>query len=158
MKYVRQRNYYSCGPILLFNLLRWANIIKISYREIFVLTECSMEKGTKTIKFTEALKKIISQNENLKLKKQIIKPSYKQIKQNLKSNNDAIILEYFKNEEYLHFVLLVKYEDEIFVINEGAENKKIPIVQNADLFLKKIFIENEENCHQYPIIWVVVKE
>ncbi len=152
IRFVRQQNHYSCGPILLFNLLKWANLNKIiSYRDIFALTECTPEKGTKTLKFQKALKFILSRTD-LKFKKTITKPSLRQIKQYLKTPNNAIILEYFKNEQYLHFILLIRNDqNEIIMINEGAENKKIPIVQLTN----NLSLANHQHCEKYPIAWLI---
>ncbi len=142
---IRQPNNYTCGPIVLFNLQKWTKSMSVSYRELFTLTKCNPKTGTFTSDFEIALD-VLLQNSQLKLiQKQIQPPNI-----TLKNPKQAIILEYFTHLNYLHFILIIFLGDNLIMINEGAENKKIPIVQNAN---KLRIIKYEKNGIKYPIMW-----
>lgn len=147
---IRQPTNYTCGPIALFNLQKWAQSNnKLSYRTIYKKTQCNPINGTLTFNFELALEDVLDFNKLTLVKKEI-----QPVKWKMPQNEDQIlIIEYYTVKKYLHFILIVCINGEIKMINEGAENKKIPIIQKFNLQ----FENYEKNSHKYPIVWQICK-
>ncbi len=149
---IRQPNNYTCGPIVLYNLQKWANISSFTYRQIYNMTQCNETEGTATQNLHHTLKHIVL-NSGINL---IGTTNCTQdILQYLKTQEIAIILEYLKNDGYLHFILIIKdHNGKVLIINEGAENKQIPIIQ----YTKITTTRYRKNGIQYPIAWIIEKK
>ena len=60
MGYIRQPNYYTCGPTALYNLLTYCNAHcrELSFRKLIELCKCDSIMGTRSVDFQVALKKV----------------------------------------------------------------------------------------------------
>ncbi len=92
--------------------------------------ECNIQNGTTTNNFFSTLKNICQESNNiLQLKIPKIISNQKCVQ------NRALIIEYKTNKNSLHFVFIfVNDENKHIVVNEGANNKKIPILQYFDFY------------------------
>ena len=145
---IRQPNNYTCGPIVLYNLQTWSQSKILTYRQLYILTKCNPQTGTFTKDFEIALAALIKIS-NLKLIEKQIQPK----KLSLNNNRQAIVMEYFTHLQFLHFILIVMDQDQnLIMINEGAENKEIPLIQSAKHLKIKRY---EKNGIKYPIVWKI---
>ncbi len=156
--YIRQKNNYSCGPVAIYNLLTWSqNHELISYRDIFGLTKCNPTNGTSTNAFGKCLKTIETlSKQNLSVVKIFQRPNIQMIVDELLANpNRAAIVEYFKEDQYLHFVFVYVTTDEkrLITVNQHAERRDFAIQQT---FQKKYFQKiARKNSFHYPIVWIL---
>ncbi len=148
---IRQPNNYTCGPIVLYNLQKWANISSFTYRQIYNMTQCNEIEGTSTQNLHHTLNQIVL-NSGINLIKTT--NCTQNILQYLKTQNIAIIIEYLKNDSYLHFILIIKdHNGKVLIVNEGAENKQIPIIQYKKITTTKY----HKNGIHYPVAWIIDK-
>ncbi len=162
--FIRQRNNYTCGPIALYNLLTWANAHTImTYRNIYKLTNCDSKNGTTTLNFTIALKKLIHKSNGNMIVLNATQPQ-KTNKQKdfddlhkllFENSNLCAIVEYEQRATYLHFVLLFVENNKLFIINQEANKKSVPVVQKINNLNFMIKFNNKKH---HPLIWIVQKK
>ncbi len=148
IKYLRQPNNYSCGPIALYNLLIWADLsFIISYRNIFKHMQCDIQNGTTTNNFFSTMQHICQKSNNilrLTLSKKVVALS----NQIFFKKNRAFVIEYKTIKNSFHFVFIfVDNNNQYVIVNEGANNKKIPIIQYFDV-----------NKYDIQQMWIIDKK
>lgn len=113
MRFVKQRNQYSCGPVVILNALKWAEQ-KVSYKSHFKklkkLTKCNLDGSV----FSKVKGAIYSYSNIFKIGTDRI-TSIKRLEIYIK-NGAGIILQYYYrdskkvNEIFGHFTLILPYK------------------------------------------------
>jgi len=108
MKYTRQRNDFSCVPVAILNMLKWAGekvaLNSKTYKKIYKDCECNKD-GTKVSKIGGVLKKYCK----LKVK------SAGNVLNHLK--DDGVILLGFSELGWEHCIVIIKYKRKFLAIN-----------------------------------------
>lgn len=133
MRYVKQRDSYSCGPIALLNILKWSGLRK-TYKDLPILQkECKCNNGT----WPEDLQKAVKKYSNLKSFSRR-KPSILKIDQHLKRHGAVILVCYWSDEwdEEIegHFITIVGCKDKEYVcLNSHITKTAISYISREEL-------------------------
>lgn len=123
MRYMKQRDNYSCGPVAIMNVLKWAGL-KFSYGEkidyISKLCKCKAPGGSYHNHFDKALRNVT--DGLLKIQK-IKRPKLAQIEEHLKTGGVVIINYAWKkiDKKGRHYALIAdinKSELSMLLIND----------------------------------------
>jgi len=137
MRFVRQRDNYSCGPVAIMNVLKWAGH-PINYQDSISqlqrLCNCRPKdgKGTMHSDFDRALRKIADRLGSFKVRR-VHRPALSEIEEHLQAGG-LVILNYYwrkKGEGYRHFSILadVKPSGKYFLtVNDFAHGPAERIV------------------------------
>lgn len=127
MKYVAQRNLYSCGPIAIINALKWAGqnvTYKKYYKKLIRKTKCTYS-GTHDLNISVALFDYVNSFNKIEW---LVEPTIKDINKHLSSGGAAIIsydlLSNEVKERECHFLLVVKKEKEYYHVVNGTQGGK----------------------------------
>jgi len=117
--YVKQHDNYSCGPVAIINLCKWAGK-NVSYKNDFAkitkMCKCKSPNGTFPENFNKCLRKCLKKCTKIQ---EVIKPSMKQINKHLLCNQ-ALVLRYEVKPLHNHFILIVPSNGKTFTcINDG---------------------------------------
>lgn len=139
IRYASQIRESDCGPISIFNLLKWIGIrvnLRDHHRLLCELCNNSPEFGSSEKDLTRALSKI---KKKVKFSFSYIKrPNGNNIITHLKSGGSAILV--FQNEVGMHacFIPSIEREKEIILINAFDDETKSVLTKAAFLKLTKI--------------------
>lgn len=111
MRYCKQRDNFSCGPVAILNALIWSGI-KLSYKYtkgIGYMCNCEPIQGTHPILFGQTLQKFEKDFGLFKVKK-VYRPKLKQIEKHLK-RGEIVIINYKiginkRNGQWRHYTLV----------------------------------------------------
>lgn len=157
MRFIRQRDQYSCGPIAILNALKWTGI-SITYRSHFkkikTLCKTTMNWGTTPENITKVLLDY-SEHLNFEIKELV---TLKSIDKHLKAGG-ALILEYWFNEDGIydgHYVFIFQRDghDFITVNNMNAA----PAAQPCTRQMLKSMLRCKKYRHTgSPSAWLINK-
>lgn len=139
IRYASQLRESDCGPISIFNLLKWIGIrvnLRDHHRLLCDLCNDSPEFGSSEQELTRALSKI---KKRIKFNFSYIKsPNRNNIIKHLKAGGAAIL--FFQNETGIHacFMPSIETEREIILINAFDDETKSVLTKAAFLKLTKI--------------------
>lgn len=131
VRYVKQRDKYSCGPVAVMNVLKWVGV-EFNYQErIDVMRrvcECRPPNGTKHAAFDRALR-ITAELLPVDLRVRLVyKPKLGQIEEHLRAGG-IIVLNYRwrrGGEGARHFMLVTKISDtgrSFLVVNDHRSGR-----------------------------------
>lgn len=106
IRYVKQRDSYSCGPVAIINILKWLGVEKVTYKLLpfaQIICNCSTD-GTHDIDIEKAMKYLEI------TKKRKISPSIKEVDKHLISGG-IILISYVTIFDDGHFSLCVGKHD-----------------------------------------------
>jgi len=110
MRYVKQRDKYSCGPVAIMNVLKWAGYA-FNYEDslpvLQKLCKCISVTGTKHANFDRALRLVTSRFKVFKVRR-VHRPKLWQIEEHLREGGLVILNYYWRKDEegHRHFMLL----------------------------------------------------
>lgn len=157
MRWLKQRNEYSCGPIVMLNILKWAGY-KVSYKKDYKYwkekLKCDRTYGTNTFRYMEAVSKI----PNIKMYTCRGNLTFRQIKKAL--SNGALVL---LNSAYSFnvgdpagtHVLLVskKTKKSLFLVNSHRGHSWF--TKNE---FKKYYMQKNRVIMNYPNAYFIIKD
>lgn len=115
LRYVKQRETYSCGPVAIMNVCKWAGE-QFAYQEAFKplrrLCACSTKKGTKHAAFDKALRTMAKRVGGLRVRR-VHRPKLGQMEKHLRLGGAVVLNFRWKTEveDYRHFSLLTEIAD-----------------------------------------------
>lgn len=126
VRFLRQRDQYSCGPIAILNALKWAGLqltYKDNFKQIKKLCKTTASWGTTPENITNVLSKY-TEHLNFEIKALI---TLKDIERHLKKGG-AVILEYWFKENLDiydgHYVFIFQIFGKDFVVANGIDGKE----------------------------------
>lgn len=153
MTYLKQRDRFRCGPIAIFNALRWAGKA-VSYKKdikrLSKLCKCEPPKGTTFRPFISTLRK---EGKHLFTVKQLTNPTIRDFDRGLR--NDSVLLWNFKPEPAgRHYVLVVgrNSTDKTFTIANWCCDRT-PVVTMPRCIVK-YYVEQRDRLQR---AWVLTK-
>lgn len=165
MRYVKQRDHYSCGPVAIMNVLKWVGV-RFNYQErIKVLQEacdCVPTRGTRHAAFDRALRlaaKLVTADVRIR---RVHRPKLSQIEEHLRSGG-AVVLNYrWKTDEKgfsRHFMLLTKVYGSgkyFLTVNDRTDGPAARGIHRATL--KKFNLRFQRPDTHYKAWFVSVKD
>jgi len=109
VRYLRQKDGYSCGPIALMNAIKWSGrkALYTDLKKFQRLCECTARRGCDRISLCKTLRKFF-----INVKQTII-PKKRDIDQWLKLGN-VVLLQYYWAKNRSHFALIVEKTDKTY--------------------------------------------
>lgn len=124
-KYVKQYDDYSCGPIAIFNILKWCDE-RPQYRLIKQICNPDVHLGTVHANFCKALQHFLPQHVSVRY---LIQPDVDVVVQHLMVGGVAIVCEHWTADdvegEHYYCVAASKDTDSFVVINRDNKAKKL---------------------------------
>lgn len=165
VRYVKQRDHYSCGPVAIMNILKWVGV-KFNYRDrIEVLQEackCSPPRGTKHAAFDKALRLVAELLPVDICVRRVHRPKLCQIEEHLRSGG-AVVLNYRweADEEGFsrHFMLLTKvYGDGKYflTVNDNRQGPAVRAIHRQTF--KKVNLRFQRTDRHYKAWFVSLNE
>lgn len=156
VRFLRQKDQYSCGPVAVINALKWAGLpltYKSDFKEIKTRCKTTADWGTTP----HNISKVLSQYDELSFEiKQLI--TLKDIEEHLLSGG-AVILEYWFKDETLydgHYVFIYEREGNDFVVvNHMSDGSAVQVCSRQNL-------KSMLRCKKYrytgsPSAWLIRK-
>lgn len=132
-RYVKQRDKFSCGPVAIMNVLKWAGV-ELSHDETIkpfrTICRCDPEVGTNHPNFDRALRLITDEVGGIKVRR-VYKPKLPEIEQHLREEG-IVILNYhwrYDDEWNRHFMLLVNVSESGKSFLTVNDNRKGPALK-----------------------------
>ncbi|MFA5024119.1 MAG: C39 family peptidase [Patescibacteria group bacterium] len=152
IRYVKQRDEYSCGPIAILNAMKWLGK-PVTYKDLARLKDiccCRSPNGTWP-KVISVVLKILKIKYLYKAK-----PSIKEIDKHLDDGGSILLVHYY-NITRGHYVLCIgKTEKYYTLINDGMNNTITRCHKNT---MKKMLHTKHKTLRQYgPCCWFIFKE
>lgn len=114
VRYVKQRDHYSCGPVAIMNVLKWVGV-RFNYRDrIKAFQEacsCIPTRGTNHSSFDRALRQIVGLLPVDVRVRRVHRPKLSQMEEHLRSGGIVVLNYRWEAEEEgfsRHFMLLTK--------------------------------------------------
>ena len=167
VRYVKQRNNFSCGPIAILNALKWSKLGRFSYKNDFnwlrIQSGCS-KIGTPHENLSPLINRLFPK-ENKFLVRELHCPIFTEIdsffRENSKGNKSIILSVAISSEEhpdgYVGHVFLIsgKYNGNYFISHNNSKNSIVLIPKND---LKKVLLNRGEKYQNYyPHVWFLDK-
>lgn len=155
VRFLRQRDEYSCGPIAVLNALKWAGLsltYKQNFKEIKELCKTTKSWGTTPSNITNVLSQYI---EYICFEvKELI--TLKDIEKHIK-HGGALILEYwFKDDLEFdgHYVFILEKDEDSFIIANGMIGD-LALSTCSREELKNMLRCKKYRCTGSPSAWLI---
>ena len=156
MRFLRQRDQYSCGPVSVINALKWAGL-PLSYRKHYkkIKKKCKTDKGWGT--YTHNITKTLGGFKEIWFET-VPLITYRQLKDHL-MNGGAAILEYWYREDDGsydgHYAFVYMTHDLEFVVVNDMWTETVKRVEPN-------YIKEKLRCRKYrstgsPSAWLIRK-
>ncbi len=165
VRYVKQRDHYSCGPVAIMNVLKWVGV-RFNYQErIKVLQEacdCVPTRGTRHAAFDRALRHVVGLLPVDVRVRRVHRPKLSQIEEHLLSGGIVVLNYRWKTDEEgfsRHFVLLTKVSGNgkyFLTANDSTGGPAARVINRATL--KKFNLRFQRPDPHYKAWFVSVKD
>ena len=149
IRFTKQRDHYTCGPIAIINVCKWAGY-KVTQKDIKKfkkLTNC--DNGTYAEDLHKALKKL--DEKYFKLKKRLLakEVKVKEIKKHCKQHGIVLLRFQWPDDDEFHYILVIKFtKHRVGVVNYFPEGPAYRLIYKSTF---KKLVEN-----QYQVIaWLI---
>ena len=145
IKWIKQRDEYSCGPVAIINILKWLGV-NATYKwlpAVQNLCRCDID-GTSTADIESALKRLC-----IKYKKRM-SPSLKKIDDHLNRNGIALV-EYYYAQDEGHFALCIKKTKKQYTLVNDVKEITVSRIYRKG-FIKLI---RSHRVNEAPLIWFI---
>ena len=158
MRYVRQRDQYSCGPIAIMNALKWAGLsatYRTHFHKIRSLCKTTMSWGTTPKNMTVTLEKY-SKCLSFTTKSLV---TLKEIDKHLAAGG-AVILEYWFLDDEMgyydgHYVFVFREREHNFIIVNAID---VPVTYPCSRDMLKSILSCKKYRHTgSPSAWFLIK-
>ncbi|MFA5024169.1 MAG: C39 family peptidase [Patescibacteria group bacterium] len=149
IRYIRQRDEYSCGPVAIVNALKFIgiNATHDSVCYVSMLCNCCRETGTEPEDIERAFKAL-----EVKFKRKIF-PTLKEIDDHI-DNGGALLLDYFWSPEDGHYTLCIGRTPKYYVFVNDEDDKTIARRKRNTLRNTMKWCRVSEN----PWCWFIFKD
>jgi predicted double-glycine peptidase len=150
IRYIRQRDTYSCGPIAIINTLKWLGHENITYKllpAIRMMCKCEYEFGTHDLDLERTLKAL-----GIKKKRKVV-PTIKEIDKHL-DNDGIIILQYSITPFDGHYVLCIRRTAKSYFLVNDSNDRTISRMSRG---VFKRLIKWDKNDEK-PWAWFIYKD
>lgn len=158
MRFIRQRDQYSCGPIAIINALKWAGAYltyKSDFKKIKNLCKTTISWGTTPENISKVLS-VYSEHINFEVKALI---TLKIIDKHLKSGG-SVILEYWFNEDGVydgHYVFIFRKDGHDFIAVNNMNGA--PAAQPCTRQMLKSMLRCKKYRHTgSPSAWLIMQK
>lgn len=158
MRFVRQPDRYSCGPIAILNACKWAGLsytIKTHHQYLTRLCESTYDWGTDEPQFDRGLR--LMSLGALKIRKRL-KPTYGMLTEHLQKPDSAFIFLYWRKAHYLernydlpkeedvvgHYTLVLPNDDRSVMFVNDKRNETTSRVSFHELKKRIKFMSNQK--------------
>jgi hypothetical protein len=159
IRYVRQRDRYSCGPIAIINAIKWAGKSASIWQDFEAVTQdckCVPPGGTKHADFDHALRK---HSRGFRAKRRI-QPSFTSIERYLRMPRSAVIVNYAYDRDGVrgaHYALFIgtSRSGESFV---GINIRRKTVFSISRQEFMRDLRRRKDGCGRvYPRVWFLTK-
>jgi hypothetical protein len=155
IRYVKQKDKSSCGPVAILNVLKWAGGDHVTYKSLpYIRKVCETDEGgTDSGNFSVVLLRAGAERFSTRW---ILQPDHETVFSHLANGGAIVILHAYPKKWGAHYSFFVgEFGQRVIAINHFDEETSKTVEAK---YLKKLLKSGKQGDMLYPEVWLLTKE